>query len=51
MPAAACRAEAYGESTDPAKHPLNVDVKAVTMHRFAIDQTPQGWQATVVLDI
>jgi SHS2 domain-containing protein len=36
---------------DPQKHPQNVDVKAVTMHRFQIRQIPQGWEASVVLDI
>ncbi len=44
-------AEAAGEAADPARHELGVDVKAVTLHRLAVERTPQGWQATVVLDI
>jgi SHS2 domain-containing protein len=40
-----------GEPIDPARHRLNADVKAVTMHRFALERTDRGWQATVVLDI
>lgn len=44
-------AEARGEVLDPLKHPLNVDVKAVTMHLFRVHRIPQGWEATVVLDI
>jgi SHS2 domain-containing protein len=28
-----------------------VDVKAVTLHRFRVEQTPSGWEATVILDI
>ena len=44
-------ADAYGEVLDPQKHELIVDVKAVTLHRFAIEKTDQGWQATVILDI
>ena len=44
-------ARLYGERLDPLRHRLNVDVKAVTMHRFAVNQTPRGWEATVVLDI
>jgi SHS2 domain-containing protein len=45
------RASLYGEEADRTRHALNVDVKAVTFHRFRIEQTGEGWQATVVLDI
>ena len=45
------RAEAAGEPVDPARHELGVDVKAVTLHRLAVERTPEGWQATVVLDV
>jgi len=44
-------AEAYGEEIDKDKHELPVDVKAVTLHRFQVQQTKRGWQATVILDI
>jgi len=44
-------AKARGENLDPERHPLLTDVKAVTMHRFGIEQTDDGWKATVVLDI
>ena len=44
-------ASAYGEEIDSHRHDLIVDVKAVTLHRFAVEQTPQGWKATVVLDV
>jgi SHS2 domain-containing protein len=40
-----------GEKLDQKKHDLIVDVKAVTYHRFRVEKTPQGWIATVVLDI
>ncbi|MFC1692981.1 archease [Candidatus Latescibacterota bacterium] len=40
-----------GEKIDPKKHELNVDIKAVTLHRFRVKETPRGWKATVVLDI
>lgn len=43
-------AEAYGERINPDKHELLVDVKAVTLHRFTVGQTPRGWEATVILD-
>ncbi len=45
------RAEARGEGIDPARHDLVVDVKAVTLHRFRLEQTAHAWKATVILDI
>lgn len=44
-------AEAAGETIDTEKHGAGVDVKAVTLHRFRVEQTPQGWRAFVILDI
>ena len=44
-------AEAAGEAMDPARHELGLDVKAVTLHRLAVERSPRGWQATVVLDV
>ncbi len=40
-----------GERLDPDKHPLRADVKAVTLHRFSVSHTDDGWVATVVLDV
>ena len=45
------RASLYGETPDPGKHLLLVDVKAVTLHRFSLKQTDRGWDAFVILDI
>jgi SHS2 domain-containing protein len=45
------RAQASGEAIDPTRHDLVVDVKAVTFHRYRVEQTPQGWEAMVILDI
>ncbi|WP_243372995.1 archease [Geotalea sp. SG265] len=42
---------ARGERIDPARHRLLVDVKAVTLHRFSLEETEHGWKACVVLDI
>jgi SHS2 domain-containing protein len=44
-------AEAHGETIDTERHPLNVDVKAVTLHRFIVEKTAAGWRAAVILDI
>ncbi|HBA90066.1 MAG TPA: protein archease [Geobacter sp.] len=40
-----------GEEIDVARHEMNTDVKAVTMLRYSLEQVPQGWRATVVLDV
>lgn len=44
-------ASGYGEPIDPNRHPLQVDVKAATLHQFQVKQTDGGWKATVVLDV
>jgi len=44
-------AKAAGERLDPARHQLIVDVKAVTLHRFRVEETAGGWRTEVVLDI
>jgi SHS2 domain-containing protein len=44
-------ADAHGEELNMEKHDLVVDVKAVTLHRYRVEQTPQGWEAMVILDI
>jgi SHS2 domain-containing protein len=45
------QAMAVGERIDPERHHMRVDVKAVTLHRFALTRTEGGWEATVILDI
>lgn len=44
-------AVACGEELNPEKHALSADVKAVTLHRFRVEETTDGWKATVILDI
>lgn len=44
-------ATARGEVLDPDRHEPRVDVKAVTLHRFSLLQSAQGWEASVILDI
>lgn len=39
----------YGEDTDPAKG--ETVVKALTYHKFFLEETGKGWKATVTLDI
>ena len=45
------RAQGWGEAIDPHRHGLLADVKAVTLHRLAVERTPDGWRAVVVLDV
>jgi protein archease len=45
------QATMVGEPIDPNRHHMGVDVKAVTLHHFALTQTEHGWEATVILDI
>jgi SHS2 domain-containing protein len=40
-----------GEKMDPARHSMLADVKAVTLHRFSVEQVSRGWAAEVVLDV
>lgn len=40
-----------GEKLDPNRHQQRVDVKAVTLHRFQLEKTYNGWTAMVILDI
>jgi SHS2 domain-containing protein len=43
---------AQGETLDPERHHQRVDVKAVTLHRFALEKIADGgWTALVILDI
>ncbi|MGC9966971.1 MAG: archease [Syntrophobacteraceae bacterium] len=44
-------ATGWGEQIDSGRHELIVDVKAVTLHMFKVEQTPRGWEALVILDI
>lgn len=44
-------AVAQGETIDRDRHEQRVDVKAVTLHRFQLEKTDDGWTALVILDI
>ena len=40
-----------GEKIAPDRHQLRVDVKAVTLHQFKLQNAERGWEAHVILDI
>ena len=44
-------AKLAGETLDMDRHELVADVKAVTLHKFRVEETERGWEAFVILDI
>src|SRR6266567_2326086 len=42
---------ARGEKFDPARHQVNLLVKAVTYHQLVLEKTADGWRAQVYVDI
>lgn len=44
-------ATAFGERYDPVRHHLQHEVKAITYHQLAVQETNDGWEASVIVDI
>jgi SHS2 domain-containing protein len=42
---------AHGEKYDKARHRAGTYIKAVTYHQLSVQRTPEGWKATVYLDV
>lgn len=40
-----------GERFDPARHPLKVQVKAITYHGLELARDEHGWRARVIFDL
>jgi SHS2 domain-containing protein len=45
------QATARGEPADPTRHRLDHEIKAITYHGLHVEQTSDGWQAEVIVDI
>jgi SHS2 domain-containing protein len=45
------RAVARGEKFDPARHQIQLLVKAITYHQLELEETARGWRAQVYVDI
>lgn len=45
------RGTVKGESLDPTKHAIRLDVKAITYHQLLIRETENGCEVTVFVDI
>ena len=44
-------AELWGEPIQPERHSMAAEVKAVTAHALRVRATPDGWEASVTLDV
>lgn len=44
-------AHCRGEPMDEARHHMDHEVKAITYHGLAVEQTLAGWQAQIIVDI
>lgn len=45
------KAKLYGDTIDPNRHILKIDVKAVTYYKFKVEETQDGWFGEVVFDL
>ena len=45
------RAHVRGERFDPARHVFGTEVKGITRHALDVQQTPEGWEGTVIFDV
>jgi SHS2 domain-containing protein len=50
-PAWEVRGAALGERFEKDRHRARTYIKAVTYHQLAVEESPDGWQATVFLDV
>ena len=44
-------AAAHGETLDPARHEIDMEVKAVTYHGLKVERSGEGWLCEVILDL
>lgn len=44
-------ARVQGEPFDPARHPIDTDIKAVTYHQVTVEPCATGWRARVIFDV
>lgn len=47
----ALTATVEGEPTDPARHTVHTEIKAVTYHGLDVQETDDGWTAQVIFDM
>lgn len=44
-------ATAWGEPVDPGRHTVYTEVKAITYHQLAIEETDDGWRVQIIFDM
>lgn len=44
-------ARVQGERFDPARHPIDTEIKAVTYHQITVEPCDTGWRARVIFDV
>lgn len=44
-------ATAWGEPIDPDRHTVYTEVKAITYHQLAIEETDDGWRVQIIVDM
>jgi SHS2 domain-containing protein len=44
-------AHCLGDIYHPLRHAVKTEIKAVTYHRAAVKQTPEGWQGVFIVDV
>ena len=44
-------ATVHGEPLDSSRHPIDTEIKAVTYHQIAVEQTNGRWQTRVIFDL
>lgn len=44
-------ATAWGEPVDPDRHTVYTEVKAITYHQLAIEETDDGWRVQIIFDM
>ena len=47
----ALEATCRGEPTDPARHTVYTEIKAVTFHGMEVEETEDGWTVQVIFDM
>ena len=45
------RGRVLGERLDPSRHAQGAEVKGITYHQFSVQQTADGWEASVIFDV
>ena len=45
------KAECFGEEINQKRHKPRVDVKAITLHHFKVENIKNKWKANIIIDI